>query len=457
MKTVVRLRRRLAYANVIVTLALFFGLTGGSMACVKYVVATDTIPTTSDLAGSTYGNPMIAAFKVTTAKIADGAVTSSKFDGSALAPNSARLNGLVPSFADTGATAIAVRATRSRAVYGSDGREHIDYDLVITNAFTGPVRLESLRVRGGGKTLLTLTGSALAAKTFQNWLTASTPTAVIPIGSTVASFIDVALPRSMGRTPPKRLTNLLRYSLPPTAPVASVIGSKVVRLPVRTDPIRPLLIRSPLRGSGWFAANGCCADPTSPHRKILVPANGAYATPEIFAIDWIRVVNTLYFKGDGSKNTDWPAYGAPVHGRHGGQQPTPDRAVHHEPQPPQARGLRGQQRRREDRPAPVRDLRAHAAWLGPGQGGPTAEDRPADRAAGQLRKHDGAPPALRDLRRPRPGELQQRPLRDQAIPVPGERGWDHARSNLPHRQAAPRTPLGAADRLGGDVPVIPRV
>jgi hypothetical protein len=138
---------------------------------------------------------------------------------------------LVPStFAATRATAIAVQAAApSRAVYGSDGREHIDYDLVTTNAFTAPVTLKSLRVRGDGKTLLTLKGNALAAKAFQNF--GSTPTAVILIGSTVVSFIDVALPRSAGRTPPKRLTNRLRYSLPSTAPAGAAIGSRLVRLP----------------------------------------------------------------------------------------------------------------------------------------------------------------------------------------------------------------------------------
>jgi hypothetical protein len=220
---------------------------------------------------------------------------------------------LVPSaFAAPGATAIAVQAAGpSRAVYGSDGREHIDYDLVTTNVFTAPVTLESLRVRGDGKTLLTPTGNALAAQTFQNF--GSTPTAVIPIASAVVSFIDVALPRSAGRAPPKRLTNRLGYSLPSTAPAGAAIGSKLVRLSLPTDPIRPLVIRSPLRGSGWLAANGCCADPTSSHRNLLLPGNGAYFTAEIFAIDWIRMVNGFYFNGDGSQVTDWPDYGTPVH------------------------------------------------------------------------------------------------------------------------------------------------
>jgi hypothetical protein len=219
---------------------------------------------------------------------------------------------LVPSaVAAQPATAIAVHATSSRAVFGSDGREHIDYDLVITNAFTAPVTLDRLRVQGHGKTLLTLEGGALAAKTFQMFGT--TPTAVIPSASTVVSYVDVALPRSAGRTAPKRLTNRLRYSLPSTAPAVAAIGSTLVRLPLRTEPIRPLVIRSPLHGSGWIAANSCCADPTSPHRKVLLATSRAYATPEIFAIDWIRAVDRFYFKGDGSQVADWLDYGAPIH------------------------------------------------------------------------------------------------------------------------------------------------
>jgi hypothetical protein len=87
------LRRRLSYANVMATLAFFFALTGGAMAATKYLQATDPI-TAGDLAGSTYGNPLIASGKVTSTKIADGAITSSKFDSSATAPDSDKLDGL---------------------------------------------------------------------------------------------------------------------------------------------------------------------------------------------------------------------------------------------------------------------------------------------------------------------------------------------------------------------------
>lgn len=208
-------------------------------------------------------------------------------------------------------TALAVQlATTARAVYGSDGREHIDYDLVITNAFTAPVTLQSIQVRGAGRVLLTLRGRALAAHT----LFGTTPTATIPVSSTVKTLIDVRLPRSFGRTWPRRLTRVIRYRLPSSAPARTAIATTVVRAPtIQTSRRAPIQIAPPLRGPGWIDANGCCADPTPEHRTLLLPSNGSYRTPEMFAIDWTREVHGRFFTGDGSKLADYPACGAPIH------------------------------------------------------------------------------------------------------------------------------------------------
>src|SRR5262245_46066527 len=121
------LRRRLSYANVMATLAFFFALTGGAMAGVKYVTASDTIPATSDLTG-TYGNPQIANGKVTTPKIADGAITTAKFNSSALAPNADKLDSLDSSaFAAAGSS---YTKSESDALYlGSNGKA-ADSDLL---------------------------------------------------------------------------------------------------------------------------------------------------------------------------------------------------------------------------------------------------------------------------------------------------------------------------------------
>lgn len=93
-------------------------------------------------------------------------------------------------------TALAMQVgSPARAVHESDGREHVDYDLVIANAFTVPVRLESLRVFSGARLVFALRGRVLAEQTLT---LAGTPTATIPISSVVKTLVDVILPRSFG-------------------------------------------------------------------------------------------------------------------------------------------------------------------------------------------------------------------------------------------------------------------
>jgi hypothetical protein len=121
--------------NVVAFTALFFALGGGAMAANSYIKTSDTI-SEGDLAGSTYGKPVIASGAVTNGKLAnssltvspgtgltgggsvslgasttlgvadggigttqlhDGSVTTGKFDSNAQAPDAAKLDGASPS------------------------------------------------------------------------------------------------------------------------------------------------------------------------------------------------------------------------------------------------------------------------------------------------------------------------------------------------------------------------
>jgi hypothetical protein len=63
-------------------------------------------------------------------------------------------------------TALEVGAAGApQAVFGSDRRERVEYDLVVTNVFSADATLQSLEVRGDGRRLLTLTGEALTEVT----------------------------------------------------------------------------------------------------------------------------------------------------------------------------------------------------------------------------------------------------------------------------------------------------
>jgi murein DD-endopeptidase MepM/ murein hydrolase activator NlpD len=223
-----------------------------------------------------------------------------------------------PQPAASNTTAVQVSAVGPpQRVHGSDGREHIDYDLVITNSFTAEVALTSLVVRGGGKQLLTLSGDALAAaiRPFGG----GGPTTSIAASSSVVVYVDIVLPRSAGRTVPKRLRNRLTYTIPPGAPVEAVIGSRTVNAPdLRVDRRVPIQIAPPLRGGGWASGNGCC-DPSLNHRSTILSANGTYVAPETFAVDYIRVVNGRFYEGEGTQNADWFGYGVPIRAIAGGR------------------------------------------------------------------------------------------------------------------------------------------
>jgi hypothetical protein len=93
-------------------------------------------------------------------------------------------------------TPLLVSATNAPLrVLGSDGREHLEYDLILTNVFFTPVTLSSIDVTApDGSVLLHLAGDALTANTQQVLflpIGTSTPVSQIPAGVAVATIIDL--------------------------------------------------------------------------------------------------------------------------------------------------------------------------------------------------------------------------------------------------------------------------
>jgi Peptidase family M23 len=208
------------------------------------------------------------------------------------------------------ATAIVVSATNDPLrVSGSDGVDHLEYDLLVTNAFVAPVTLTSIAVTApDGETLLRLEGDALVTATQP--LIGRTPTAEIPASGTVAVVMDVTVPPDRAV---ESLSHQVAYKVAPDAPVRSLIGSFTVdgpQLPV--DPLPTTIIAPPVRGDGWFANSGCCAA-ESIHRAIRVPVDGArIGKQETFAIDFARLRDGEPFSGDGARPEDWYGFGAEV-------------------------------------------------------------------------------------------------------------------------------------------------
>lgn len=194
---------------------------------------------------------------------------------------------------------------------GSDGMEHLEYDLIITNVFTAPVSLTAVEVVApDGRALLRLEGDALATLTQPLIFTGESPGLQIPVGGVVATVIDLVLPPD---DVPARISHQIAYELPPDAPGITLFDSRAVTGPdLAVNPRAPLVIAPPLRGAGWFNANGCCVAET-PHRSARIAVDGArYVKFETFAIDWARLQDGRSFAGDGSRNEQYFAFGAEV-------------------------------------------------------------------------------------------------------------------------------------------------
>jgi murein DD-endopeptidase MepM/ murein hydrolase activator NlpD len=207
-------------------------------------------------------------------------------------------------------TAIVVSAIGGPVgVPGSDGLEHIEYDLLVTNVFTAPVTLTAIEVLTlDGERLLLLEGDALVMATQP--LLGLTPLAEILPSAVAAVMIDVAVPRSQI---PESLTHRIAYTLPEDAPGAGQIESFTIDGPeLGVDARAPVVIAPPVHGPGWLNAFSCC-DATSIHRGVRAAVDGArIVKSETFAIDWVLLQDGRPFAGDGARNEEWFGYGAEV-------------------------------------------------------------------------------------------------------------------------------------------------
>jgi hypothetical protein len=205
-------------------------------------------------------------------------------------------------------TALLASATNAPLrVLGSDGMEHLEYDLILTNVFAAPVTLVSIEVTApNGRVLLRLDGDALRAVTQP--IFGGAPTREVPVSGAVAVVMDV---RVAPGGAPARIGHRIAYELPPDAPARAAIGSLIIDGPeLAVDARAALVLAPPLRGDGWLNGNGCCGATTA-HRTARVAVDGSrYIKPETFAIDWVRLREGRLFEGDGSRVEQWFAFGA---------------------------------------------------------------------------------------------------------------------------------------------------
>lgn len=196
-------------------------------------------------------------------------------------------------------------------VRGGDGREHLAYELVLTNnsAFPPrPVVVRKVVAKAGGKVVRTLAGEKLKEmmEPFGE-LTEKTPRTTIQPGGTAKVLMDVSY--AAGGRPPRRIEHELVVA---PDPKSSNELTRFAAAPTAVVDRKAPVIAPPLRGPGWVVMNGCCDENTS-HRHSLLAINGRLSEGERYAIDFVQMTTEgRIAEGSNQVVANYPFYGDEV-------------------------------------------------------------------------------------------------------------------------------------------------
>ena len=208
-------------------------------------------------------------------------------------------------------TAITVRPIHeAQVVRGDDGKDHVEYDLLVVNVVGDPVTLSSVTVLDrAGTELGRIDGDTLAAATQE--LFTHLPVPAIPSSGAVAVEVDLALAPG---TVPAQVTNRIAYSVPQgtgSAVILDATEGEVDGPKVAVNRRPAIEIKPPLAGDGWLAVTACCGP--NVHRDLRLAIDGQrIETGEAFAVDYGRLNGNRLFEGDGTTNEQYFGFGAEV-------------------------------------------------------------------------------------------------------------------------------------------------
>ncbi|MFE3194931.1 M23 family metallopeptidase [Nocardia sp. NPDC059240] len=204
---------------------------------------------------------------------------------------------------------------------GSDKKYHVSYDLQLTNASRLPATLTTVQVvdaKHPDTVLNSISGPQLVDPSCSfgdcNRLrilpSSDAKDAVMAPGESRALLIDLTF--DTVQQAPAVVVHRLSLTGAANPPATEPTPINYLAAPFGISG-KPLVIASPIRGTNWVAANGCCGIGL-PHRTSLSPYNGKLTNSQRFAIDWMRLNDAGEFvSGDKTKNESYTDYDSPVY------------------------------------------------------------------------------------------------------------------------------------------------
>ena len=244
-----------------------------------------------------------------------GPTTGSAAATGAVAGSGGFKGGYDPSTKFTQLTAMFL--TTPAPVEMTDGKVHLTYELVLTNAAPIPFRVDKIELHDAATSALVpnTTGrvdiTPLAGGTEAEGTTdpgAGNTSATIPPGTTYVAWVDVVFPQRSAV--PTTIEHVVTGAvLPPNGPPVPA-ELRIGRTDTATD--GPVVLGAPVPPGIWYMSEGCCADDTH-HRRGLGPINGELSVPQRFAIDFYKLDEQhRTWVGDPSKLESFLTYRVPI-------------------------------------------------------------------------------------------------------------------------------------------------
>jgi Peptidase family M23 len=199
----------------------------------------------------------------------------------------------------------------TQRVLGTDGKDHVVYELAVANTRQTPatlMKLEVLDARDPSVPLAAYEGETLLSR-LRTLGNTRPETAALDFNETRLVLLHLAFDPGAGV--PQRLVHRVAVL------AAANLGDLTPALlsytvaPVRIRPRIPV-VGPPLTGQGWVATNGCC-EADGVHRNTGLPVNGQLYFAQRYAIDWQRLdAEGRLVLGDLSDVHSYTAYGADV-------------------------------------------------------------------------------------------------------------------------------------------------
>jgi hypothetical protein len=205
---------------------------------------------------------------------------------------------------------------------GSDQKYHVSYDLQLTNASRLPATLTEVQVvdaQHPDTVIISLSGSQLVdpgcpygdCNRLRVLPSANAPDTVMAPGESRALLVDLTFDAL--QQAPAAVAHRLSLTGAAGPPATQPTPISYLAAPFDISAGKPLVIASPLRGTNWFAGNGCCGTGFA-HRPSLNTFNGKLANSQRFAIDWLRLTDAgEFYSGDKTKNESYADYGQAVY------------------------------------------------------------------------------------------------------------------------------------------------